>query len=61
GLSFYRRICAQAPLKKGAPLFFECGYNQSEKIREILEAAKFTAISSRRDYAHIERVVCGLR
>jgi release factor glutamine methyltransferase len=58
GLACIRLIVASAPqyLAHGGWLAFEHGYDQSERAREILTAAGFVSILSRRDVAGIERL-----
>jgi release factor glutamine methyltransferase len=58
GLACIRLIVASAPqyLRVGGWLAFEHGYDQSERSRELLAAAGFVSIVSRRDIAGIERL-----
>jgi len=60
GLLFYRAIKEKAPalLHKGGMVLMEVGYNQAEKVREIL-ADTFHDIETIKDLAGIERVVGG--
>ena len=61
GLFFYRRIAAQAGrfLQGGGMLFVEIGYDQGESVRLLMEEAGYREIEVIRDYAGLERVVCG--
>jgi len=58
GLAYIRLIVASAPqyLTQGGWLAFEHGYDQSERVREILTAAGYISILSRRDVAGIARM-----
>ncbi len=60
GLLFYRTIKEKAPslLYKGGMVLMEVGYNQAEKVGEILSDT-FHHIEMIRDLAGIERVVGG--
>jgi release factor glutamine methyltransferase len=57
GLADIRVIVAQAPahLRSGAWLLLEHGYDQAPAVRELLVAAGFQGVTSRRDLAGIER------
>jgi release factor glutamine methyltransferase len=57
GLADLRQIAAAAPshLRSGGWLLLEHGWNQAAAVRELLQAAKFSAVASRRDLAGIER------
>jgi release factor glutamine methyltransferase len=57
GLADIRVIVAQAParLRCGAWLLLEHGHDQAQAVRDLLVAAGFQAVSSRRDLAGIER------
>ncbi|MDE5939587.1 MAG: peptide chain release factor N(5)-glutamine methyltransferase [Lachnospiraceae bacterium] len=61
GLSFYRRIAADAGayLNGGGMLFFEIGCEQAESVREIMEEAGFREIEVVKDFAGLDRVVYG--
>lgn len=61
GLSCLRAIVAAAPacLVPGGWLFLEHGYDQAAAVRELLRAAGFKDIASRRDLGDIERVSGG--
>jgi release factor glutamine methyltransferase len=61
GLDDIRRIIEAAParLQDEAWLLLEHGYDQAERVRELLQAAGFVQLSSRRDLAGHERVSGG--
>lgn len=63
GLDALRTIVAGAParLAPGGWLAVEHGYDQSDRVRKLFEAAGFEAITTRRDLAGIARVVAGRR
>jgi release factor glutamine methyltransferase len=57
GLDAVRTIVAQAParLASGGWLLLEHGWDQAPRVRELLRAAGFGFVASRRDLAGIER------
>ena len=57
GLDDIRAIVAQAParLRAGGWLLLEHGYDQAERVREMLVRAGFQSVQSRRDLSGIER------
>jgi len=57
GLADIRSIVAQSPahLRPGGWLLLEHGHDQAQAVRELLAAAGFQAVASRRDLAGIER------
>ena len=61
GLDDIRQIIAQAPrhLHAGGWLLLEHGYDQAEAVRELLAAAGFTAVDSRRDLGGHQRISLG--
>lgn len=61
GLTFYRRIMERAGefLTGGGMLFFEIGYDQGEEVRRLMEEAGYTNIEVVKDFAGLDRVVCG--
>lgn len=61
GLDDIRQIIAQAPrhLQAGGWLLLEHGYDQAEAVRELLDAAGFTAVDSRRDLGGHQRISLG--
>jgi release factor glutamine methyltransferase len=63
GLALVRRLVAAAPdlLQPGGCLALEVGAGQSGAVAELLGAAGFGGIRSRRDLAGIERVVSGVK
>lgn len=62
GLFFYRKIIENAPehLYGGAGVFFEIGYDQGESVAALLRDAGFTQVRVVKDYAGLDRVVCGV-
>lgn len=62
GLALIRRVVSGAPahLVPGGVLAVEVGAGQAPAVAELLRAAGFDSIDSRRDYARIERVVSGM-
>ena len=63
GLSFYRRIIAEAPvhMRKGAHLLFEIGCGQGEAVMSLMRAAGFGQVGTFQDYAGLDRVVSGVK
>jgi release factor glutamine methyltransferase len=63
GLKFLRRISevGNRLLRKGGYLLFEVGFDQSLKIKEIMEAFGYEAIEVFKDLAGIHRVIKGRR
>lgn len=61
GLFFYREIIAQAGgyLTGGGMLFFEIGYDQGEAVRRLMERAGYAEVEVIKDFAGLDRVVCG--
>ena len=61
GLSFYRHIISISRniLKKGGKLYFEIGKDQSSHVKEFMLAGKFRSVSIIKDYAGIDRIICG--
>lgn len=59
GLSFYHKIAKQACkyLKLDGYLAFEIGYNQAEKVKEILQQHKYKNISIIQDLTKKDRVI----
>lgn len=57
GLGDLRQIISQAPkhLAPGGWLMLEHGYDQAQAVRDLLTAAGFVQVQSRRDLAGIER------
>ena len=62
GLFFYRRIVEEAPkyLTKEGRLYFEIGHDQAKEVSELMEKAGFSDIRVVKDYAGLDRVVCGI-
>lgn len=61
GLFFYRRIIKEAPayLEDEGWLMFEIGWDQGEKVSEMMSTAGFTSVQVIRDLAGLDRVVIG--
>ncbi|WP_270749398.1 peptide chain release factor N(5)-glutamine methyltransferase [Fusobacterium hominis] len=61
GYLFYERISKEAGnyLVENGYLAFEVGYNQAQKVSEIMRENSFEIISIVKDYGDIERVVIG--
>ena len=62
GLFFYRRIVEKASkyLNKGGRLYFEIGHDQGSEVSAMLEEAGFKQVRVVKDYAGLDRVVCGI-
>jgi len=62
GLFFYRKIVDAAPayLKKGGRLYFEIGHDQGAEVSALLTETGFSQVRVVKDYAGLDRVVCGL-
>ena len=63
GYYFYEKISKEAGefLVKDGYLAFEVGYNQAERVAELMRENKFDVISIVKDYGGIDRVVIGKR
>jgi release factor glutamine methyltransferase len=63
GLALVRRLVAEAPglLGPGGVLALEIGAGQAPATAELLRAAGFTDLQTRRDLGGIERVVSGVK
>ena len=63
GLALVRRLVAEAPalLGAGGVLALEIGAGQASATAELLRAAGFTDVQTRRDLGGIERVVSGVK
>ena len=61
GLDLYRRIIADAALwlKPGGRIFLEIGCEQARSVLSLLAEKGFTQCTVRKDYASLDRVVCG--
>lgn len=61
GLYFYKRITEESPayLKAGGRLYFEIGHDQAYAVSTLMAAAGFEEIEVIKDYAGLDRVVCG--
>lgn len=62
GLYFYRHIIEQAGkyLAGGGELFFEIGCEQGRDVRKMMEEAGFKEVEVVKDFAGLDRVVCGI-
>lgn len=62
GLSFYRKIIAQAEayLSNEGMLLVEIGYDQGEAVRALMEEAGYEEIEIVKDFAGLDRVVHGV-
>ncbi|MBQ9142301.1 MAG: peptide chain release factor N(5)-glutamine methyltransferase [Lachnospiraceae bacterium] len=62
GLFFYRRIVEEAPsyLIREGRLYFEIGHDQAKEVSALMEKAGFSDIRVVKDYAGLDRVVCGI-
>lgn len=63
GMEFYKTITEKYfdSIKSGGMICFEVGFNQSERVAEILENAGFTNITVKKDLNEINRVVSGIK
>jgi len=63
GLALVRRLVAAAPalLEPGGALVLEIGAGQAAATAELLGAAAFSDIRTRRDLGGIDRVVSGVK
>lgn len=61
GLSFYNRITSIAKniLEKPGYLYFEIGKDQQKTITDKMRKENFTDIKIYKDYAGIDRIICG--
>jgi len=59
GLYFYRKIIEELPkfLKPNGEVYFEIGFDQGEKVSELLRDKNFTHIKVIKDMANLDRVV----
>ena len=59
GLSFYRRIAADAPahLRENGRLYLEIGFDQGEDVSRLLMENGFTDVKVHKDYCGNDRVV----
>lgn len=62
GLYFYREITKQAKgyLSRGGMLYYEIGCDQAAEVKEILQKEGYRDIEVVKDYAGLDRVVCGV-
>jgi release factor glutamine methyltransferase len=61
GLTVIRRLVAQAAASPARFVALEVGMGQAPEVAEVLRAAGFGAVETRRDLAGLERVVAGRR
>lgn len=63
GLDFYRKIVAQAPehMRRGAYLILEIGCGQGQAVADIMRQEGFVDVSVFKDYAGLDRVICGTK
>lgn len=61
GLDFYRKIAKQARayLNEDGYLALEIGYNQKEKVKELLKKEGYIEIYSKKDFGDNDRIVIG--
>ena len=62
GLYFYRILAEQVPeyLTDGGWLVMEIGYDQSADVEKLLKETGFEQVSTQKDLAGLDRVVCGV-
>lgn len=62
GLYFYRKITAGAKafMNRGGMLFYEIGCGQSQEVAAIMRGEGFSEIEVVKDFAGLDRVVCGV-
>ena len=63
GYSDFKKISTQAykKLKKGGILIFEHGYNQANKVNEIMQSNYFNQIKNFKDYQGHPRITIGIK
>lgn len=63
GLDAYRTLSEKSAqlLKKGGMVFFEVGINQAGDVRQMLEEKGFVECKTKKDLAHIDRCVFGVK
>lgn len=63
GLSFYRRICREAPdrLVSGGFLMMELGDGESDSVVSMMKNAGFDRVTVRNDYQSLPRMICGMK
>ncbi len=63
GLSFYRRICREAPdrLVSGGLLMMELGDGESDSVASMMRNAGFSRVTVRNDYQSMPRMICGMK
>lgn len=63
GLDAYRALSEKSAqlLKTGGMVFFEVGINQADDVRQMLEEKGFIECKTKKDLAHIDRCVFGIK
>lgn len=63
GLLFYKKIVAESVkyLQPGGYLLFEIGCDQGQAVSELMTDAGYKEVEVVKDYAGLDRVVCGYR
>lgn len=61
GLDFYKKIILDAVkhLRDNGYLIFEIGYNQGKEVCSLMKDSGFRSVFIQKDYAGLDRVVCG--
>jgi release factor glutamine methyltransferase len=61
GLSFFKYIISISKnlLNQSGKIYFEIGFAQSIYVKEYLEFEKYINIQIKKDYAGIDRIICG--
>lgn len=61
GISFYKHIIGVSSLllKNPGKIYFELGINQSKQVQKYFEDKMFDKVSITKDYAGIDRIICG--
>ncbi len=61
GLVFYRKIIEDNPLEEGGLLAFEIGFDQGEKVVELMQNSGYKEVELLKDLAGLDRIVLGYR
>ena len=63
GLTYYREIIPKAGkwLHKNGAIFLEIGYDQKEKVIDILNSENFNEINAYKDYAKLDRIITAIK
>lgn len=61
GISFYKHIIGVSSLLLNNPgkIYFEVGISQSKQVQKYFEDKMFDKVSITKDYAGIDRIICG--